>query len=130
MANGLEPKVLSDIMSKSSGRNWALECITLAGVMENAPASRGYSGGFGSDLMLKDLGLAQEAALHARAATPLARRRAICTSCTARTARAGWIFQHRATDERQGQARTGLSRYCIFPVTALRGIGRTRACRA
>ena len=72
VANGLDPKVLSDIMSKSSGRNWALEVYNpWPGVMENAPASRGYSGGFGSDLMLKDLGLAQEAALHARAATPL-----------------------------------------------------------
>ncbi|MCO6060943.1 NAD-binding protein, partial [Pseudomonas sp. MOB-449] len=27
---------------------------------------RGYSGGFGTDLMLKDLGLATEAARHAR----------------------------------------------------------------
>ena len=46
-------------------------CATGRRRMDNTPASRGYSGGFGSDLMLKDLGLAQEAALHARAATPL-----------------------------------------------------------
>ncbi len=72
VANGLDPKVLSDIMSKSSGRNWALELYNpWPGVMDAAPASRGYSGGFGSDLMLKDLGLAEEAALQARAATPL-----------------------------------------------------------
>ncbi|MNY71185.1 3-hydroxyisobutyrate dehydrogenase [compost metagenome] len=31
-------------------------------MLETAPASRGYSGGFGTDLMLKDLGLASEAA--------------------------------------------------------------------
>ncbi len=35
-------------------------------MVETAPASRGYSGGFGSDLMLKDLGLATEAAKQAR----------------------------------------------------------------
>lgn len=61
--NGLDPKVLSDIIAKSSGRNWALEVYNpWPGVMENAPASRGYKGGFGTDLMLKDLGLANEAA--------------------------------------------------------------------
>lgn len=39
--------------------------------MEAAPASRGYSGGFGSALILKDLGLALQAALSMQAATPL-----------------------------------------------------------
>jgi 3-hydroxyisobutyrate dehydrogenase len=72
VAHGLDPKVLSDIMSKSSGRNWVLELYNpWPGVMETAPASRSYSGGFGSALMLKDLGLAQQAALSAHAATPL-----------------------------------------------------------
>ncbi|MFZ6756909.1 3-hydroxyisobutyrate dehydrogenase [Undibacterium sp. Ji50W] len=72
VANGLDPKVLSDIMSKSSGRNWALELYNpYPGVMENAPASRGYTGGFGVDLMLKDLGLATEAALGTNASIPL-----------------------------------------------------------
>nr|WP_275575760.1 3-hydroxyisobutyrate dehydrogenase [Aquitalea pelogenes] len=38
--NGLDPKVLSDIMSKSSGRNWALELYNpWPGVMETAPAA-------------------------------------------------------------------------------------------
>jgi 3-hydroxyisobutyrate dehydrogenase len=72
VAHGLDPAVLSDIMSKSSGRNWALEQYNpWPGVMPGAPASRGYTGGFGSALMLKDLGLAQQAALAAQAATPL-----------------------------------------------------------
>jgi len=72
VAHGLDPKVLSDIMAKSSGRNWALELYNpWPGVMQGTPASRGYSGGFGSSLMLKDLGLAQQAALSAHAATPL-----------------------------------------------------------
>lgn len=69
---GLDAKVLSEIINKSSGRNWSSELYNpFPGVMENVPASRGYSGGFGVDLMLKDLGLAQEAALNAKAATPL-----------------------------------------------------------
>lgn len=69
---GLDAKVLSEIINKSSGRNWSCELYNpFPGVMENVPASRGFSGGFGVDLMLKDLGLAQEAALHAKAATPL-----------------------------------------------------------
>ncbi len=72
VANGLDPKVLSEIMRRSSGGNWALEKYNpLPGVMENAPASKGYAGGFGTDLMLKDLGLAQENAMSVKAATPL-----------------------------------------------------------
>jgi 3-hydroxyisobutyrate dehydrogenase len=72
LANGLDPAVLSEIMRRSSGGNWALEKYNpLPGVMENVPASRGYAGGFGTDLMLKDLGLAMESALATGAATPL-----------------------------------------------------------
>ena len=72
VANGLDPKVLSEIMRRSSGGNWVLEKYNpLPGVMETAPASKGYAGGFGTDLMLKDLGLAQETAAAVRAATPL-----------------------------------------------------------
>ncbi len=72
VANGLDPKVLSDIIGKSSGRNWALDNYNpYPGVMENVPAARGYSGGFGVDLMLKDLGLATEAALATRSSVPL-----------------------------------------------------------
>lgn len=72
MANGMEPAVLSQIMAQSSGRNWALEVYNpCPGVMENVPSSRGYSGGFGVDLMLKDLGLAIENALAVNASVPL-----------------------------------------------------------
>jgi len=72
VANGLDPKVLSEIMRRSSGGNWALEKYNpMPGVMDNAPASKNYAGGFGTDLMLKDLGLAQENATAVRAATPL-----------------------------------------------------------
>lgn len=72
VANGLDPKVLSEIMRRSSGGNWALEKYNpFPGVHENAPASKGYAGGFGTDLMLKDLGLAQENAMAMKASTPL-----------------------------------------------------------
>jgi 3-hydroxyisobutyrate dehydrogenase len=64
VANGLDPKVLSEIISKSSGCNWSIEKYNpWPGVMDNVPASKGYAGGFGVDLMLKDLGLASEAAI-------------------------------------------------------------------
>lgn len=72
IANGMDPKVLSDIMSKSSGRNWVLELYNpCPGVMENVPSSKGYAGGFGVDLMLKDLGLATENASDLEASIPL-----------------------------------------------------------
>ena len=72
LANGLDPKALAEIMRRSSGGNWALEKYNpVPGVMETTPASKGYAGGFGTDLMLKDLGLAQENAMHVRASTPL-----------------------------------------------------------
>ncbi len=72
VAHGLDAKVLSQMMAVSTGRSWATEvCNPWPGVLENAPASRGYSGGFGSDLMLKDLGLAAEAAMASGASIPL-----------------------------------------------------------
>lgn len=72
VANGLDAGVLSEIISRSSGRNWATELYNpWPGVMDHAPASHEYAGGFGVDLMLKDLGLAAEASMHARATTPL-----------------------------------------------------------
>jgi 3-hydroxyisobutyrate dehydrogenase len=61
--NGLDPKVLSEIMMASSGRNWSLELYNpYPGVMETAPASNDYKPGFMVDLMVKDLGLAMEIA--------------------------------------------------------------------
>lgn len=61
--NGLDPKVLSDIMLASSGRNWSLEVYNpYPEVMPTAPASNDYKPGFMVDLMVKDLGLAMEIA--------------------------------------------------------------------
>ncbi len=70
--NGIDPKILCEIMSKSSGRNWSLETYNpLPGLMPNVPASRNFEGGFAVDLMAKDLGLANEAAETTHTKTPL-----------------------------------------------------------
>jgi 3-hydroxyisobutyrate dehydrogenase len=61
--NGLDPKVLSEIMLASSGRNWSLEVYNpYPGVMEGVPAGNDYKPGFMVDLMVKDLGLAMDIA--------------------------------------------------------------------
>jgi 3-hydroxyisobutyrate dehydrogenase len=62
-ALGIDPKVLAGIINTSSGRCWSSDTYNpYPGIMENVPSSRGYTGGFGADLMLKDLGLATDAA--------------------------------------------------------------------
>ncbi|MEA1079313.1 3-hydroxyisobutyrate dehydrogenase [Marinobacter qingdaonensis] len=70
--NGLDPAVLSEIMKQSSGGNWALNVYNpWPGVMENAPASRNYEGGFLVNLMTKDLGLAFDNAVKNQASIPM-----------------------------------------------------------
>jgi len=70
--NGLDPKALSEIMLKSSGCNWSLEKYNpYPGVLPNVPASREYQGGFMTNLMLKDLGLALETARATGSAVPM-----------------------------------------------------------
>jgi 3-hydroxyisobutyrate dehydrogenase len=72
VANGLDPKVLSEIIGKSSGASWVVNSYNpCPGILENVPSARGYNGGFATDLMLKDLGLAVEAATDIRASVPL-----------------------------------------------------------
>ena len=71
-AHGLDVGALSAMMAVSTSRSWATEvCNPWPGVLPNAPSSKGYAGGFGNDLMLKDLGLAVEAALQTGATIPL-----------------------------------------------------------
>ena len=70
--NGLDPKVLSEIMLKSSGRNWTLELYNpCPDVQPNVPSSNNYQGGFMVDLMAKDLGLASECAQQSQSSTPM-----------------------------------------------------------
>jgi 3-hydroxyisobutyrate dehydrogenase len=65
-ALGIDTRVLASIINSSTGRCWSSDTYNpWPGIVETAPAARGYSGGFGAELMLKDLGLATEAARQA-----------------------------------------------------------------
>ncbi len=67
VALGIDAKVLAGVINTSSGRCWSSDTYNpYPGVMDNVPAARGYAGGFGGDLMLKDLGLATDAAKQAK----------------------------------------------------------------
>jgi 3-hydroxyisobutyrate dehydrogenase len=60
---GLDPAKLADMINTATGKCWPSEVNNPApGVIEGAPAGRGYEGGFGTALMLKDLKLALKAA--------------------------------------------------------------------
>ncbi|MBP2280782.1 3-hydroxyisobutyrate dehydrogenase [Psychrobacter sp. PL19] len=70
--NGLDPKVLSDIMLQSSGRNWTLEVYNpYPQVMNSVPSSNRYQGGFMTKLMRKDLNLAMQTAEKTKVDTPM-----------------------------------------------------------
>lgn len=65
-ALGIDTQVLAGVINSSTGRCWSAETYNpWPGIVPTAPASRAYSGGFGASLMLKDLGLATEAAKQA-----------------------------------------------------------------
>ncbi len=68
----LAPERFFEVASQSSGQCWSLTSYCpWPGPVAAAPSNRGYEGGFLTQLMLKDLKLAQEAAAVAGAATPL-----------------------------------------------------------
>ena len=70
--SGLDPKVLTEIMTASSGRNWSVDTYNpYPGVQDGVPASNDYQGGFQVKLMNKDLGLAEHAAQQVSAKTPM-----------------------------------------------------------
>ncbi|KAI9732342.1 MAG: hypothetical protein M1834_001549 [Cirrosporium novae-zelandiae] len=70
---GLEPKALADLINSSSGKCWSSEVNNpVPGILDNAPASDDYNGGFGVSLMKKDLILAMAAAEKAGAKLELA----------------------------------------------------------
>ena len=69
---GLDRQKLFDITSTATGQSWALTAYCPApGPVPAAPSNRDYTPGFAAALMLKDLGLAQQAAQQAGAATPM-----------------------------------------------------------
>jgi 3-hydroxyisobutyrate/3-hydroxypropionate dehydrogenase len=70
---GLDPKTLAGVINVSTGRCWPSEVNNpVEGVIDSAPASRDYKGGFGIALMKKDLKLAMVAAKEAGARLELA----------------------------------------------------------
>jgi 3-hydroxyisobutyrate dehydrogenase len=69
---GLSHAALFEVASKSSGQCWSLTTYCpVPGPVPGSPANRGYTPGFATQLMLKDLGLSQQAARAAGAQTPL-----------------------------------------------------------
>jgi 3-hydroxyisobutyrate dehydrogenase len=69
---GLAPERLFEISARSSGQCWSLTSYCpVPGPVPTSPANRGYQPGFTAAMMLKDLKLAQAAALGVAAATPL-----------------------------------------------------------
>lgn len=71
-ALGVDRKTLFDVISTSSGNSAVLNMMCpVSGATEKAPANDGYKPGFAAGLMLKDLRLAQSAALLAGTSTPL-----------------------------------------------------------
>ena len=60
---GMDENVLAKIMSVSSARCWSVDTYNpIPGYSPNNPSGKNYEGGFACDLMLKDLGLALDAA--------------------------------------------------------------------
>ena len=69
---GLSHQALFDVASTSSGQCWSLTTYCpVPGPVPTSPANNDYKPGFASNLMVKDLTLAQDAAKAAGAATPL-----------------------------------------------------------
>ncbi|HYB41322.1 MAG TPA: 3-hydroxyisobutyrate dehydrogenase [Candidatus Methylomirabilis sp.] len=60
---GVDPKVVTEVISKSSGSTWLMENMhPVPGLVPRAASTNGYQPGFMTDLMCKDLGLAVDAA--------------------------------------------------------------------
>ncbi len=61
--SGVDPRVLHEVISKSSGDCWAIEHnCPVPGLVPKAAASNSFAAGFMTDLMAKDLSLARAAA--------------------------------------------------------------------
>ena len=64
---GVDLKILTDVISKSSGNTWVMQqAHPVPGLVPRAASSRDYAPGFMTDLMAKDLGLAVNAARELR----------------------------------------------------------------
>ena len=74
-ALGVDPIVLADVMNSSTAKCWSCEVNNpnpdVAKVKGMTAAAKNYEGGFASKLMLKDIGLAMEAAQDEGIAVPV-----------------------------------------------------------
>jgi 3-hydroxyisobutyrate dehydrogenase len=69
---GLDRQKMFDVVSTSSGYSWSMNAYCPApGVGPASPADNDYKPGFAAELMLKDLGLSQQAAEAVDADTPM-----------------------------------------------------------
>merc|ERR1711988_1629000 len=69
---GMNAAEFAKIVNVSSGRCWSSDTYNpVPGIIPGVPSSNDWNGGFGSALMTKDLGLAQDAAASVNAQTPL-----------------------------------------------------------
>ncbi|MGH1369286.1 MAG: 3-hydroxyisobutyrate dehydrogenase [Maritimibacter sp.] len=69
---GLDRQKMFDVVSTSSGYSWSMNAYTPApGIGATSPADNDYQPGFAAELMLKDLGLSQQAAEAVDADTPM-----------------------------------------------------------
>jgi 3-hydroxyisobutyrate dehydrogenase len=64
---GVDPGILTDVISKSSGNTWVMQFMhPVPGIVAKSASSNDYAPGFMTDLMAKDLGLAVNAARELR----------------------------------------------------------------
>lgn len=69
---GLDRQKMFDVVSTASGSCWSINTYCPApGIGPKTPADNDYKPGFAAELMLKDLGLSQQAAQAAGACTPM-----------------------------------------------------------
>ena len=69
---GLDRQKLFDVVSTSSGYSWTMNAYCPApGIGPSSPADNDYKPGFAAEMMVKDLGLSQQAAEAVNAETPL-----------------------------------------------------------
>jgi len=70
---GVDEQKFFDVVSRSSGQCWALtEMCPVPGPVPSSPANNDFRPGGAATMLLKDLAMAQEAALGVRASVPMA----------------------------------------------------------
>jgi 3-hydroxyisobutyrate dehydrogenase len=70
---GVDDQKFYDVVSRSSGQCWALtEMCPVPGPVPTSPANYGFKPGGAASMLMKDLGMAQEAAINAKTAIPMA----------------------------------------------------------